>query len=118
MTLRRYLSLPHVKVAATAVGTNMIDDAPGPPGAAAQRRLDSAQLVRDARRIADTDLVAAMPGRWASDPAFSAGCVWHRLPLEELTFAVDLRWRTRDALGLGHRWLREVITWTMNEEAA
>lgn len=51
-----------------------------------------------------------MPQRWANEPAFSDGCVWHRLPLDEVTFTVDPRWRTRDARDSGQHWLRELIT--------
>jgi DNA-binding transcriptional LysR family regulator len=40
MTLERYLELPHMKVAAAALGTNMIDE----------RGAHGAELVRDARR--------------------------------------------------------------------
>jgi DNA-binding transcriptional LysR family regulator len=109
MTLDRYIELAHLKVAAAAVGTNMIDDA-----------LSSRRLRRNVMLtvpswfemrgvIATTDLVGAIPRRWAGEPVFSAGCVSQHLPLEEVIFAVDLRWRLRDARDPGHRWLRSLI---------
>jgi DNA-binding transcriptional LysR family regulator len=109
MSLDRYIELAHLKVAAAALGTNMIDDA-----------LSSRRLRRNVMLtvpswfemrgvIATTDLVGAIPRRWAGDPVFSAGCVSQHLPLEEVIFAVDLRWRLRDARDPGHRWLRSLI---------
>jgi DNA-binding transcriptional LysR family regulator len=110
MTLARYLGLPHVKVAATALGTNMIDDALARRGLRRNVVLSVPSWFEMRGVIANTDLVAAMPARWAEDPAFSGGCRWQPLPLDEVTFAVDLRWRTRDARDPGQRWLRELIS--------
>jgi DNA-binding transcriptional LysR family regulator len=113
MTLERYLELPHMKVAAAALGTNMIDDALALRGLRRNVALTVPSWFEMRSVIATTDLVAAMPRRWAVDPVFSAGCVWQHLPLEEVVFAVDLRWRVRDARDPGHRWLRELITEVM-----
>jgi DNA-binding transcriptional LysR family regulator len=113
MTLERYLDLPHVKVAAAALGTNMIDDALARRGLRRNVALSVPSWFEMRGVIASTDLVAAMPGRWAGEPAFSEGCVWQPLPLQEVTFAVDLRWRVRDARDPGHRWLCRLITNTM-----
>jgi DNA-binding transcriptional LysR family regulator len=113
MTLERYLELPHMKVAAAALGTNMIDDALGIRGLRRNVVLTVPSWFEMRGVIAGTDLVAAMPRRWAGDPAFSEGCVWQHLPLEEVVFAVDLRWRVRDARDPGHRWLRELIARAM-----
>jgi DNA-binding transcriptional LysR family regulator len=109
MTLERYLTLPHVKVAQPALGTNMIDDALARRGLQRNIALTVPSWFEMRGVIANTDLVVAMPRRWASDPAFSTGCVWHPLPLEEVTFAMDLLWRSRDARDPGHRWLCDLI---------
>ncbi|HET6501412.1 MAG TPA: LysR family transcriptional regulator [Amycolatopsis sp.] len=117
MTLERYLELPHMKVAAAALGTNMIDDALARRGLRRTIALSVPSWFEMRSVIASTDLVAAMPGRWARGPAFSQGCVWQPLPLKEVTFAVDLRWRVRDARDPGHRWLCRLIANTMAPEA-
>jgi DNA-binding transcriptional LysR family regulator len=116
ITLERYLGLPHVKVAAAALGTNMIDDALAHRGLRRNVALSVPSWFEMRGVIASTDLVAAMPRRWAGEPAFSEGCVWQPLPLEEVTFAVDLRWRVRDARDPGHRWLCRLIAKTMPPE--
>jgi hypothetical protein len=110
MTLAHYLGLPHVKVAATALGTNMIDDALARRGLRRNVVLTVPSWFEMRGVIANTDLVAAMPGQWAHDPAFSEGCLWHKLPLDEVTFAVDMRSRTRDARDPGQLWLCDLIT--------
>jgi DNA-binding transcriptional LysR family regulator len=108
MTLERYLVLPHVKVAAPALGTNMIDDALSRRGLRRNIVVTVPSWFDMRGVIANTDLVVAMPRRWVTDPAFSEGCVWQPLPLEVI-FAVDLRWRSRDAHDPGHRWLCDLI---------
>jgi DNA-binding transcriptional LysR family regulator len=110
MTLAHYLRLPHVKVAATALGTNMIDDALARRGLRRNVVLTVPSWFEMRGVIANTDLVAAMPGQWAHDRTFSEGCLWQKLPLDEVTFAVDMRWRTRDARDPGRLWLCELIT--------
>jgi DNA-binding transcriptional LysR family regulator len=108
MTLPFYASLSHVKVAAT-IGTNVIDDA------LKVRGLDrhivfNVPSWRDARHIvAKTDLVAAIPARWASDRDSPQSCVAAPFPLQDVTFAIDLEWHTRVALDPGHAWLRALI---------
>jgi DNA-binding transcriptional LysR family regulator len=95
------------------LGTNMIDDAVARPGRWRNvvRTVPSWFEIRGV--IANTDRIALMPRRWAHDPAFSAGCMWQRLPLDEVTFAVDLCWRTRDGRDPGQRAL---IIRTVNAE--
>jgi DNA-binding transcriptional LysR family regulator len=110
MTLAHYLGLPHVKVAATALGTNMIDDALARRGLRRNVVLTVPSWFEMRGVIANTDLVAAMPARWAHDLTFSEGCLWQKLPVDEVTFAVDMRWRTRDSRDPGRRWLCELIT--------
>jgi DNA-binding transcriptional LysR family regulator len=110
MTLAHYLGLPHVKVAATALGTNMIDDALARRGLRRNVVLTVPSWFEMRGVIANTDLVAAIPGQWANDPTFSEGCLWHTLPMDEVTFAVDMRSRTRDTRDPGQRWLCDLIT--------
>jgi DNA-binding transcriptional LysR family regulator len=110
MTLAHYLGLPHVKVAATALGTNMIDDALARRGLRRNVVLTVPSWFEMRGVIANTDLVAAMPARWVDNPTFSEGCQWQKLPLDEVTFAVDMRWRTRDSRDPGRLWLCELIT--------
>lgn len=109
LTLSAYLELAHIKVAASAVGTNAIDDALATRGLSRRVTITLPSWSDLRGAVAGTDLVVVMPRRWAADPAFSAGCVWRPLPLEEVSFAVDMRWRTRDSYDPGHEWLRSLV---------
>lgn len=108
MTLPLYASLSHVKVTGT-IGTNVIDDALRIRGL---RRdvVFSVPSWRDARHIvAGSDLVAAMPARWARDPDGPSDCAVARFPLDDVRFAIDLEWHPRFAVDPGHGWLRDLI---------
>jgi DNA-binding transcriptional LysR family regulator len=109
LTLPKYLQLSHVKVSAAALGTNLIDDALARRGVERQIAVLVPSWFNMRDLVAHTDLVVAMPRRWAADPAISAGCTWQPLPLEEVTFAVGMRWRSRDNYEPGHVWLRDLI---------
>lgn len=109
MTLPLYVSLSHVKVAGT-IGTNVIDDALKVRGL---RREIVFQVPswRDARHIvATTDLVAAIPARWALDRESSRRCVALPFPLSDVTFAVDLEWHSRFTGDPAHAWMRSLIS--------
>jgi DNA-binding transcriptional LysR family regulator len=108
MTLSLYASLSHVKVAGT-IGTNVIDDALKVRGL---RRKIVYQVPswRDARHIVGaTDLVAAIPARWALDRASSRRCAVSPFPLNDVTFAIDLEWHSRFNRDPAHAWLRSLI---------
>jgi len=109
LTLEQYLALSHVKVMPAALGTGLIDDELARRGL--RRRIAVTVPSWFAMRsvVAATDLVVAMPRRWADDPTFAGGCVWRPLPLESPAFAADLCWRSRDHHDPGHRWLREQV---------
>jgi DNA-binding transcriptional LysR family regulator len=109
MTLARYLELPHVKIAAPAIGTNLIDDVLAKRGLERSLVLTVSSWFEIRGVVASTDLVVAIPRRWVADPAFSEGCVWQPLPLEEVTFTVDLRWRARDGRDPGLVWMSELV---------
>lgn len=117
MTLDRYVKLVHLKVAASAIGTNLIDDA------LARRGLSRDIAMRvpswlDVRPIVETtDLVAAVPQRWTQTPAFERTCVTAPLPLDEVGFAIDTVWHPRHDDDPGHAWLRSAIARTMQEDA-
>jgi DNA-binding transcriptional LysR family regulator len=108
MTLSLYASLSHVKVAGT-IGTNVIDDALKVRGL---RREIVYQVPswRDARHIVGaTDLVAAIPARWALDRESSRRCAVSPFPLNDVTFAIDLEWHSRFNRDPAHAWLRSLI---------
>jgi len=109
LTLEGYLDLVHVKVSPAALGTNVIDDALEARGLRRQIAVTVPSWFEMRGVVAHTDLVVAMPSRWATVPAFSGGCVWSPLPLDSATFSVDLRWRRRDRHDLGGRWLRDLV---------
>jgi DNA-binding transcriptional LysR family regulator len=109
MTLPLYASMSHVKVAGT-IGTNVIDDALKVRGL---RREIVFQVPswRDARHIvATTDLVAAIPARWALDRESSRRCVALPFPLNDVTFAIDLEWHSRFSSDPAHAWMRSLIS--------
>jgi DNA-binding transcriptional LysR family regulator len=108
MTLPLYASLAHVKVAGT-IGTNVIDDALKIRGL--QRNIVyQVPSWRDARHIVGaTDLVAAIPARWALDRESSRRCAVSPFPLHDVTFAIDLEWHSRFNRDPAHAWLRSLI---------
>jgi DNA-binding transcriptional LysR family regulator len=119
LTLARYAALSHVKVAGT-IGTNMIDDALARLGLE-RRVVFQVPNWRDAHHIVGvSDLVAAMPARWATE----SDALWHGangpgpasalyhtapLPLDGVVFAIDLLWQPRYDGDAGHAWLRAAI---------
>lgn len=108
MTLPFYASLSHVKVAGT-IGTNVIDDALKVRGLH-RHIVFNVPSWRDARHIVGkTDLVAAIPARWARDRDSPLSCVAVSFPLDDVTFSIDLEWHSRVALDPGHAWLRGLI---------
>lgn len=112
LTLDRYLDLNHIKVSPHALGTNVIDDALAGRGLRRHVAITVPSWFEMRNVVAATDLVVAMPRRWAGAPSFAAGCVWRPLPLPEVTFAVDVCWRRRDRHEPGLRWLRELVLGT------
>ena len=109
MTLEHYVALPHVKVVAEAVGTNMIDTALSSLGLRRNIVLTVPGWFGLRRAVAGTDLVAAVPRHWVSNMAFMSGCLWRELPLDDVTLTVDLAWNARDASDLGIGWLRGML---------
>ncbi len=109
LTLDRYMSLPHLKVTADAVGTNMIDDALRKLGLVRNIVLTVPSWFEMRRVIAGTDLIAVVPRHWAGNAAFSAGCVSRDLPLPGIALSVELVWHPRDTSDMGHAWLRALI---------
>jgi DNA-binding transcriptional LysR family regulator len=118
MTLDLYVKLVHLKVAASAIGSNRIDEA------LARRGLvrDVAMRVPswlDVRPIVEaTDLVAALPRRWTQTPAFAATCVTAPLPLDDVELAIDAVWDARHDDDPGLAWLRGTIARVMQEDGA
>jgi DNA-binding transcriptional LysR family regulator len=108
MTLPLYASLSHVKVAGT-IGSNVIDDALKLRGLH-RNIVFNVPSWRDARHIVgSTDLVAAIPARWAIDKDNSPHCVTFPFPLPDITFAIDLEWHPRFDRDPGQQWLRSQI---------
>lgn len=108
MTLALYTSLLHVKVAGT-VGTNIIDEALESQGLR-RNVVFSVPSWRDAQYIVgSSDLIAAVPARWALDHQGSKHCATAPFPLKDVTFAIDLVWHSRYDRDPGHVWLRSII---------
>ena len=115
LTLERYLDLSHIKVSPYALGTAVIDDALADRGLRRHVAITVPSWFEMRNVVAGTDLVVAMPRRWAGAPFFAAGCVWRPLPLPEVTFTVDVCWRRRDRHEPGLRWLRDLVLGTFTE---
>ena len=109
LTLERYVSLSHLKVTADAVGTNMIDEALEQLGLRRTVAMSVPSWFEMRRVVLATDLVAVVPRHWLADPAFSAGCACHDLPLDGVELAVELIWHPRDAADSGIGWMRTLI---------
>jgi DNA-binding transcriptional LysR family regulator len=108
MTLPFYASLCHVKVAGT-IGTNVIDDALRIRGLH-RNVMFNVPSWRDSRHIvAESDLVASIPARWARDKDNPLPCVAVRFQLEDVTFSIDLEWHPRFALDPGQTLFRALI---------
>jgi DNA-binding transcriptional LysR family regulator len=115
LTLERYVSLVHLKVATSAIGTNLIDDALARRGL----KRDIAMLVPswlDVHPIVTTtDLVAVLPRRWTQTRPFATACVVKRLPIEEVELAIDAVWHPRHDEDAGHAWIRATIKKVMQQ---
>jgi DNA-binding transcriptional LysR family regulator len=109
MTLDRYVSLPHLKVMADAVGTNMIDEALERLGLQRNIVMSVPSWFEMRRVVLGTDLIAVVPRHWTADPAFAAGCACRDLPLEGIALSVELIWHARDAKDSGIAWLRDGV---------
>lgn len=109
LTLDRYVSLPHLKVTADAVGTNMIDEALERLGLHRNIVMSVPSWFEMRRVVLGTDLIAVVPRHWTADPTFVAGCACHELPLEEIDLSVELIWHARDVDDGGITWMRESV---------
>lgn len=116
MTLELYLSLAHLKVAASAIGGNMIDDA-------LRRRGLSREIVLRLPGWADvgsiveaSDIVAVVPRHWAARPSLRRRCRSKPLPIEEVRFAIDVIWDRRFDEDTGHMWMRSLVIDSMQKQ--
>jgi DNA-binding transcriptional LysR family regulator len=110
LTLQRYLSLPHIKVMADAVGTNMIDEALEALGLQRRVVMSVSSWFEMRRVVLGTDLVAAVPKHWTADAGFATGCACRDLPLDGVTLSVELAWHARDSGDSGIAWMRELLS--------
>jgi DNA-binding transcriptional LysR family regulator len=109
LPLERYVALPHLKVTAEAVGTNMIDEALERQGLRRNIIMTVPSWFEMKRVVASTDLVAVVPRHWTADPHFTSGCTCRDLPLAGITLSVEMVWHGRDAADAGHTWLRDTL---------
>ena len=118
LSVDRYASLPHVKVAGT-IGTNMIDDALARRGLK-RNIVFHVPSWNDAYRIVQqSDLIMTIPSQLASDHRFgkNRNIVMLPCPLDEIAFEIDLVWHSRYDADPGHAWLRDLITEQFAEPA-
>ena len=110
MTLDQYVLLPHLKVMADAVGTNMIDEALERLGLRRNIVMSVPSWFQVRRVVLETDLIVVVPRHWTMESAFTDGFADCTLPLEGVALSVELIWHARDAEDGGIVWLCELIT--------
>ncbi len=106
MTLGLYVSLPHLKVTADAVGTNMIDEALERLGLRRNVMMSVPSWFEMRRVVLETDLVAVAPRHWIANSAFSDGFSCRELPLQSIALSVEMLWHARDEQDAGMAWFR------------
>lgn len=115
MTLERYVSLVHLKVAASAIGTNLIEDALARRGLKRDIAMRVPSWLDVHPIVATTDLVAVLPRRWTQTRPFTTACVIKRLPLDDVELAIDAVWHPRHDDDRGHAWVRTTIRKAMQQ---
>jgi DNA-binding transcriptional LysR family regulator len=115
MTLERYVSLVHLKVSASAIGTNLIEDALARRGLKRDIAMRVPSWLDVHPVVSTTDLVAVLPRRWTQTRPFAAACVIKRLPIEEVELAIDAVWHPRHDDDPGHAWIRSTIKKVMQQ---
>jgi DNA-binding transcriptional LysR family regulator len=109
LTPESYAALDHVRLAPSAIGTMMIDEALARRGLK-RRVVMSALSWFDLPQIVEsTDLVAIVPGRSDVTGGRLAGLLTKELPLPEVSFAIDLAWDDQRDRDPGQQWLRSMI---------
>jgi DNA-binding transcriptional LysR family regulator len=109
LTLERYLTLAHLKVSASAVGGNMIDEALTRRGLTRGVIVQLPSWGHAGPIVRATDLVVATPRHWTTNPIYRQGYHSQLLPLEEVRLAIDVIWRQHFDDDPGHRWMRDLI---------
>ena len=92
MTVEAYVTLVHLKVAASAIGTNLIDDALARRGLKRDIAMRVPSWLDVHPIVTTTDLVAALPRRWTRTGSFAATCVVKPLPIDEVGLEIDAVW--------------------------
>ena len=110
MTLDHYLMLPHLKVTADAVGTNMIDEALAQCGRRRNIVMSVPSWFEMRRVVLGTDLIAVVPRHWVAEAAFAEGCMCYDLPIDGIALSVELIWHARDVEDSGIAWLCQNVT--------
>ena len=115
MTVEAYVTLVHLKVAASAIGTNLIDDALARRGLKRDIAMRVPSWLDVHPIVATTDLVAALPRRWTRTGPFAATCVVKPLPIDEVGLEIDAVWHPRHDEDPGHAWMRATIKKAMQQ---
>jgi len=108
-------TLVHLKVAASAIGTNLIDDALARRGLKRDIAMHVPSWLDVHPIVSTTDLVAALPRRWTRTRPFATTCVAKPLPVDEVELAIDAVWHPRHDEDPGHAWIRAAITKAMQQ---
>lgn len=109
LTPAAYAGMTHALVSPQGIGTRgPVDDALARLGLSRRVALSVSRFTTLPAVLADSDLVAAVPSRFASRPEVAALCGCAPLPFVAPTFTMRLAWHPRFALDPAHGWLRGI----------
>jgi DNA-binding transcriptional LysR family regulator len=108
LSLRGYVSYPHITVSLRDPGQNAIDVALEKLGVARKIAMVSNSFVSNIQCLAGTDLIATLPSRLCAGK-MTDGLVKFDIPLNLPDYDYSICWHSRVDADAGTRWLRAQI---------
>ncbi len=109
LTLKRFLELPHLRVAHSTLGSTMVEDALARRGLARRVVVTLPSLTGVLPIIKHSDLCAMLPRAWLGLYGAPGDFATAPLPLPEIEFTVDQFTDPSRDQDPGHRWLCRLI---------
>jgi len=114
LSVADFAKMKHALVSPQGIGTRgPIDDALGHLGVSRSISLSVSRFTSLPALLANSDLIAAVPFRFAQRRETSASCGWRELPFVSPTFVMRLAWHSRFSADPAHIWLRDLALETM-----
>lgn len=117
LSMKAYLSLPHMVVSSLSDTYSEVDTALAKKGLKRRVAAVIPHYVVAAKAVVDTDMILTLPYRLAISLPDCAGLDFLEPPLGSGTFAYGLIWHPRSEEDKGHMWLREIFTQVAEEVA-